>query len=62
MYGIFDSRPKHSHSVYVFQDERTGTRQKALYEDKAEAERIAALMNADSRLTTYIVKETRGSH
>jgi hypothetical protein len=57
MFGIFDSRPKHCDSVYIFQDERTYTMTKALYEDKAEAERIAALMNANTHLTTYIVKE-----
>lgn len=59
-YGIFDSRPNHNLKPFVFQDEVSYKQEPAVFDDKEKAERMAAMMNAISSITTYVVKEVRG--
>lgn len=56
MYGIFDSRPKHSAKPFLF-TVGNGRYAPACYGSKEEAEAMAAKMNAATKLTTFVVKE-----
>ena len=56
MYGIFDTRPRHSNKPFLFTTDN-GRYVPAVYATKERAEEMAAKMNAISTLTTYIVKE-----
>lgn len=62
MFGIFDSRPQHSNKPFLFTS-ANGRYVPAVYDTKEWADEMAAIMNATTRLTTYIVKEVykRGS-
>ena len=59
MFGVFDVRPNRGDEPYVFQDERTGRRKKALFETAAEAWKVAENMNRSVRRMTYEVREVR---
>lgn len=58
-YGIFDSRFTVSKDPVLF-DEGNGRFVSAIFDDKEKAERMAAMMNAITSLTTYVVKEMKG--
>ena len=58
MYGIFDSRPKHSQKPFLFAV-GNGRYEPAVYNSLEEAEAMASKMNAITSLTTYIVKEMK---
>lgn len=58
MYAIFDSRPQHSKEPFLF-TVGNGRYAPAVYDNEEEAEAMAAKMNTQTTLTTFIVRKVR---